>query len=96
MIELGFTDLRSSRKTQLLFTGEEIEAGEFEKIKNIVRLIDVKEFHDGAYYIVHIGMTDANRERLEAQPFYHFIKIGRHKRGVTLADIIEIKQRAGV
>ena len=96
MIELGFTDLRSSRKTQLLFTGDEIEKGEFEKIKNIVRLIDVKEFHDGDYYIAHINMTDANRDRLEAQPFYHYIKIGRNKRGVTLADIIEIKQRAGV
>lgn len=92
MIELKFTDLRSARRVQFLFTGEEVERGEFEAIKHHVNLRDVKEFRNGDYYIVHVDISDKNRVSVEAMPFYHACVITRKKRGLKLDEILEIRK----
>lgn len=96
MTELFFSDARSQRKMQLFFTGEEIEQGEFEAIKNLVTLRDVQEFRNGDFFIVHVGVTYENRAVLEKLSFYHPLNIHGRKRGLKLADIIELKRLSGL
>lgn len=95
MVELKFTDFRSNKIAQLFFTGEEIECGEFEAIKNLIILDDVQEFYGGKYYIARVRVTYENRAVIEKLSYYHVLNINRHKRGMKINEILELKRLSG-